>query len=134
MIRHIVMWKVRGAAGGERERNLAQVKAAFESLRGRVPGLMHLEIGIDESRIDYACDVVLVSEFASREALAAYAEHPEHLRVKRLLGDLRTERHQVDYLADPRVDDPVDRPAEQEEAGPGRPRTAARDSAPTPMR
>lgn len=97
MIRHIVMWKLRGDDAAARARHAAIVKREFESLRGHVPGLLHLEVGVDESRIDYACDVVLVSDFASREALAAYAEHPEHLRVRRTLGDLRRERHQVDY-------------------------------------
>ena len=96
-IKHIVMWKVRGDDAALRTRNLALLKAEFESLRGRIPGLMQLEVGIDESRIDYAFDVVLCTEFASREALAAYADHPEHLRVRRALGDLRIARHQVDY-------------------------------------
>jgi heme-degrading monooxygenase HmoA len=96
-IKHIVMWKVRGDDAAARAANLAQLKSEFESLRGRIPGLLHIEVGIDESRIDYACDVVLVTEFASREALAGYAEHPEHLRVRRALGDMRSARHQVDY-------------------------------------
>lgn len=99
MLKHIVMWNVRGDDKATRGRHIAQVKAAFESLRGRVPGLLHVEVGVDESRIDYACDVVLYTEFESRAALAAYAEHPEHLRVKRALGDLRIARHQVDYEA-----------------------------------
>jgi heme-degrading monooxygenase HmoA len=99
MLKHIVMWNVRGDDAATRARHIAQVKAAFESLRGLVPGLLHVEVGVDESRIDYACDVVLYTEFDSREALAAYAEHPEHLRVKRALGDLRIARHQVDYDA-----------------------------------
>ena len=97
MIRHIVMWRVQGDDEASRGRNAARVKVEFESLRGRVPGLLHLEVGIDESRIDYACAVVLVSDFDSRDSLAAYAQHPEHLRVRRALGDLRTSRHQVDY-------------------------------------
>ena len=96
-VKHIVMWTVRGDDDATRAQNLAVLKAAFESLRGRSPGLLQLEVGIDESRIDVAFDAVLVTEFASREALAAYAEHPEHLRVRRALGDLRTARHQVDY-------------------------------------
>ena len=99
MLKHIVMWNVRGDDAATRARHIAQVKAAFESLRGRVPGLLHVEVGVDESRIDYACDVVLYTEFDSRAALAAYADHPEHLRVKRALGDLRIARHQVDYDA-----------------------------------
>jgi hypothetical protein len=97
MIKHIVMWKVRGDDATTRARHIALVKSEFESLRGRIPGLLHLEVGVDDSRADYAFDVVLYSEFASREALGAYAEHPEHLRVRRTLGDLRTARHQVDY-------------------------------------
>lgn len=97
MIKHIVMWNVRGDDAAARARNVAVLKAEFESLRDRVPGLLHLEVGVDESRIDYACDVVLYTEFASREALAAYAQNPEHLRVRRTLGDMRIARHQVDY-------------------------------------
>ena len=96
-IKHIVMWKVRGEDAATRAHHLTLLKAEFESLRGRIPGLLHLEVGIDDSRIDYAFDAVLYTEFASREALAAYTEHPEHLRVRRALGDLRTARHQVDY-------------------------------------
>jgi hypothetical protein len=100
MIKHIVMWRVRGDDAATRQHNLALLQREFESLRTCIPGLLHLEIGVDFSRVDYACDVVLYTEFSSREALAAYAEHPEHLRVKRVLGDLRTARHQVDYEAE----------------------------------
>ena len=97
MIKHIVMWNVRGSSRDARLAHIALVKASFESIRGRIPGLVHLEIGVDSSRIDYACDVVLYSEFESQAALDAYAHHPEHLRVKAALSDLRTDRHQVDY-------------------------------------
>jgi len=96
-IKHIVMWTVRGDDAATRARNLALLKAEFESLRGCIPGLLHLEVGVDESRTDYAFDVVLYTEFASRQALLDYADHPEHLRVRRALGDMRTARHQVDY-------------------------------------
>jgi len=97
MIKHIVMWNVSGGDAEARARNIGVLKAEFESLRGHVPGLLHLEVGVDESRIDYACDVVLYTEFTSREALAAYAQNAEHLRVRRTLGDMRIARHQVDY-------------------------------------
>lgn len=98
------MWKVRGAAGDEKRANVERLKAAFLGLRGRIPGLLHLEVGVDTSRVDYACDVVLVSDFASQAALDAYATHPEHLRVRQELGDLRSARHQVDYeIPDPRA-------------------------------
>jgi hypothetical protein len=94
------MWRVRGDTPGEREASSNLVKTSFEGLRGRIPGMRHLEVGLDCSRVDYACDAVLVTEFDSQEALEAYASHPEHLRVRNELGDLRTARFQVDYQAD----------------------------------
>ena len=97
VIKHIVMWKLCGETPEQRRQNANQLVESFHSLRGRVPGLLHLEVGIDTSCVDYACDVVLYSEFASQAALEAYASHPEHLRVKRELGNLRITRHQVDY-------------------------------------
>ena len=55
-VKHIVMWNVRAADATERARHIALLKTEFESLRGRIPGLLQLEVGIDDSRIDYACD------------------------------------------------------------------------------
>ncbi|MEQ1658887.1 MAG: Dabb family protein [Hylemonella sp.] len=99
MIKHIVMWNVRGDTPAEKAQGIARLQRSFESLRGRIPGLLHLEIGVDSSRIDYACDVVLYSEFESQAALDAYGSHPEHVRVKNEVADLRIARHQVDYAA-----------------------------------
>ena len=99
MIRHIVMWNVRGDTPQQKAANVALLKRSFESLRGRIPGLLRLEVGVDHSAVDYACDVVLYSEFESQAALDAYASHPEHLRVKGEIGDMRIARHQVDYTA-----------------------------------
>ena len=76
MIRHIVMWRVAGETPAAKAANVERLRRSFESLRGRIPGLLHLEIGADASGVDYACDVVLVSDFASQEALDAYAAHP----------------------------------------------------------
>lgn len=98
MIKHIVMWNLRGDTPEQKASAAALLKQSFESLRGRIPGLLHIEIGIDDSRVDYACDVVLYSEFESQAALDAYATHPEHLRLRQTLGDLRIARHQVDYF------------------------------------
>ena len=97
MIKHIVMWNLRGDTPQAKARSIEQVKNAFESLQGKIPGMMHLEIGVDSSRIDYACDVVLYSEFESQAALDAYGVHPEHQRVKQELNGVRIARHQVDF-------------------------------------
>lgn len=97
MIKHIVMWNVRGNSAEEKAVAISQLQRSFESLRGRIPGLLHLELGVDSSRIDYACDVVLYTEFETQASLDAYASHPEHTRVKQEVADLRIARHQVDY-------------------------------------
>jgi hypothetical protein len=97
-VKHIVMWNLRGETEHERLANIEKLKVAFEGLRGLIPGLLTLEIGVDVSNIDYACDVVLYSEFDSVEALEGYASHPAHLRVREELGNVRTTRHQVDYF------------------------------------
>ncbi len=100
MIRHIVMWKVAGETRHEHNEARARVKAAFEGLRGRIPGMTRIEVGADFSQADYACDLVLIAEFESREALGLYATHAEHARVREELAGLRIARHQVDYLAE----------------------------------
>ncbi len=99
MLKHIVMWNIQGGPDEAKAVAIARVKAAFETLRGKIPGLLHLEIGVDRSGVDYACDVVLYSVFESQAALDAYATHPEHLRVREAIEGLRVARHQVDYTA-----------------------------------
>lgn len=97
IVKHIVMWNLRGESPEEKARAISLVQRKFEGLRNQIPGLLHLEIGIDSSLVDYACDVVLYSEFDSQASLSAYATHPAHLQVRQELGDLRIARHQVDY-------------------------------------
>jgi hypothetical protein len=98
MIKHIVMWNIRGDTPVAKALAIDKLKRSFDELRSRIPGIVHMEVGVDTSHIDYACDVVLYSEFESQAALDAYALHPEHLRVKHELADLRVARHQVDYV------------------------------------
>ena len=97
MVKHIVMWNIQGGPEEGKAAAIDRVKAAFEALRDKIPGLLHIEIGVDRSGVDYACDVVLYSEFESQAALDAYAVHPEHLRVRQAIEGLRVARHQVDY-------------------------------------
>jgi hypothetical protein len=98
MIKHIVMWSVRGNTPAEKREAALAVKTQFEGLVGKIPGLQALEVGLDVSRISYACDVVLYSEFTDEDALRLYADHPAHQAVKAELEGVRIARHQVDYL------------------------------------
>jgi len=98
VIKHIVMWDVSGDSAEEKMKTAQFVKQQFEGLIGKIPGMSKLEVGIDVSKVDYACDVVLYTEFESEAALNGYASHPEHLKVRTELGSCRIARHQVDYI------------------------------------
>ena len=49
MIKHVVMWNIRADGPGGRTANIERLKRGFESLNGRIPGLLLLEIGVDTS-------------------------------------------------------------------------------------
>jgi hypothetical protein len=101
VIKHIVMWKLKPQAeGADAASNARRMKAELEGLRGRIPGLLSLEVGLDVDRSGAAYDVVLVSAFEGREALAAYQVHPEHTKVAGFIGKVRQERAVVDYEAE----------------------------------
>jgi len=99
-VKHIVMWNVLGSSEQEKEAAVAVVKSRFESLRGLIPGMTLLEIGVDFSQVNYAYDIVLYTEFESKEALAAYATHRAHLKVRDELDGVRVARYQVDYVSE----------------------------------
>jgi hypothetical protein len=98
VIKHIVMWKLKTEAEGAiKGENAQRVKQKLEALNGHIPGLVKLEVGIDMSETDASFDVVLYSEFDSRESLAAYHHHPLHLAVAPFIGAVREQRVLVDY-------------------------------------
>lgn len=100
MIKHIVMWRLKDHANGnDKATNARLIKQKLEALRGKIPGLLHIEVGIDFSATDQSADIVLYSEFESRAALDVYQAHPEHKAVMPFVGEARSERRVADYEA-----------------------------------
>ena len=98
MVKHIVFWRLaEGLAGKEREETLRRIKEGFEAMRGVIPGLRHLEVGIDFLRSPESSDFVLYSEFESRAALEGYQAHPLHHAIVHVIRAVRIERRVVDY-------------------------------------
>jgi hypothetical protein len=97
MIRHIVMWKLKGPSVEEKRQQAEQAREALLSMFGKVPGLTQMEVGIGLVSGEQEADLVLSSTHDSWQALSDYATHPDHEPVKKLLGELRTERRVVDY-------------------------------------
>ncbi len=91
MIRHIVMWKFRPGTESERDEFLEGLRA----LQGVIPELLKSEVARNVGPGNY--DAVLVSEFASLEALEAYKNDPRHKKVSALCKSIRTDRVAVDY-------------------------------------
>ncbi|MGB9989908.1 Dabb family protein [Pseudoduganella rhizocola] len=98
MIKHIVMWKLKDhAEGADRAANARKMKELLEACAGIVPGILKLEVGLAQPGLEATYDVVLYSEFASREALDAYQEHPQHQALKPFFGAVREGRQCMDY-------------------------------------
>jgi len=97
MLKHVVVWKIKDPA--RKAEDAATVKGALESLRGRIPGLAAIEVGIDIGYDAGADDVCLYAEFDDRAALDAYQSHPLHLGAKAIMSPLVTGRRVVDWDA-----------------------------------
>jgi hypothetical protein len=101
MVRHIVLWKLKEfAEGATREENARRMKEALEALSTQIPEVRRVEVGLDFNRSESAFDVALVAEFDSRDDLAAYREHGDHLKAAEFIQKVREERVVVDYETD----------------------------------
>lgn len=101
MIKHIVMWKLKEPEGGDcRFRNARQMKTWLDACSDLVPGIRQFEVIVAQEGMEATCDVLLISEFESLEALAAYNAHPDHLALKARVAPLRESRQCFDYVFD----------------------------------
>jgi len=97
MIKHIVVWKLKDEANGnKKEANAMLIKKGLENLKGKIEGLLNIEVGIDFLGGNNF-DVVLYSEFTSKEALNFYQNHPLHQAVLPFIREAVTDRKAVDY-------------------------------------
>jgi len=98
VLKHIVMWKLKEQAeGADKATNASKMKALLDGCAGLVPGMLKFEAVLAQPGLEASYDVVLYSEFASREALDAYQEHPDHVAIKPFIGAIREARQCMDY-------------------------------------
>jgi quinol monooxygenase YgiN len=97
VIKHVVVWKIKDPA--QKAAHANAVKRALESLRGHIPGMHAIEVGIDIGYDAHADDVVLYAEFANRAALDVYQKHPLHQDAKAIVSVLTTGRRAIDWEA-----------------------------------
>jgi len=91
------MWKLKGPSADDKRRQAEQARDALLGMRGKVPGMTEVEVGIGSGSAEDEADLVLSSTHESWQALRDYQLHPAHEPVKKLIGELRTERRVVDF-------------------------------------
>lgn len=93
MITHIVLFKLKDSSPS----NVEKARDVLLGLKGRIPELRHLEVGIDVLRSERSYDLALVAKFDSLEELQAYQKHPVHLEVAKYMTSVRESAVAVDY-------------------------------------
>ena len=97
MIRHIVMWKFKEEAEGKtKQENMEKAREMLYALLPVIPEIKRMEIGLDVSKTDMSMDLCLLTEFDSKETLAYYATHPEHLKVSKFVRSVIESRVVLD--------------------------------------
>lgn len=99
MIKHIVMFKFRKfAESNNKLGNTQMLKQYLEALPAKINEIKFFQVGVNFSDATVAYDLVLISEFFSKESLHSYQQHPEHLKVAEFAGKVCESRIIVDYV------------------------------------
>ncbi len=94
MIVHIVFLKLKDE---NRDTNLLKIKSMLEGLAPKIKEIQFLEVGANFSQEERAMDMSLVTHFKSKEDLALYANHPDHLEVVSIIKQVAEFTKVVDY-------------------------------------
>jgi hypothetical protein len=97
MIRHVVMWKLKGEDAAARSESFTAVAEALGALPPLIPEIRSFHIGQDVAETEGNWDAVLVNDYATPADLAVYQTHPEHVRAASIVRENTTERAVVDY-------------------------------------
>ncbi|VVB97492.1 Stress responsive A/B Barrel Domain protein [uncultured archaeon] len=93
MITHIVFFKLKDRS----PQSIEKARNVLLGLKGRIPQLRHLEVGIDVLHSERSYDIALVTKFNSLEDLVAYQKHPMHVEVAKYMTSVRESAVAVDY-------------------------------------
>ena len=92
MFRHAVLWKMKnGSNSGE-----DVIKERLYALLPLIPQVRKMEIFKDVKHTPASYDLMLYTEFDSESDYLIYADHPEHVKVKKLIAELTCDRVVID--------------------------------------
>ncbi len=93
MITHIVLFKLKDRS----PRSIEKARDVLLGLKGRIPQLRYIEVGIDVLHSERSYDIALVTKFDSLEDLETYQKHPVHVEVAKYMTSVRESAVAVDY-------------------------------------
>lgn len=96
MLRHVVLFKLADPTPDK----LQEVKEKLLSLKGRVPQLLEIEVGIDVVRSERSYDLALITTFESLDDMNAYQVDPYHVEVSSYIATVRQAAVAVDFIVD----------------------------------
>ena len=91
MIKHIVLFRIKN------KDDIQRGVDALTSMKGRIEGLLDLEVGIDFLHSERSYDIALTTTHTDRAALDFYQTHPLHQPVKKIMHEIRESSVAVDY-------------------------------------
>lgn len=81
MVKHVILWQLKDELSTEEKVSVKNgIKEGLESLQGKIPGLVEIQVNINGLESSNA-DLMLDSLFEDEAALKNYAVHPEHVAV-----------------------------------------------------
>ena len=91
MIRHAIMWKfVDEYEGMNKDEIMDAIEEKFAHLKVVIPQIKAMSVERDILRSERSFDMIYITEFESLEALEVYRVHPEHVKVAKFIGAVRS--------------------------------------------
>ena len=94
MIRHIVFFKLKEGLPPEEGDRLID---ALKGLKAKISFVRELEVGRDVGKKPNSYDIVLNTLFHTMDDVEAYAVHPDHVEVVKLVRETCQSSVKVDY-------------------------------------
>ncbi|ACL75694.1 Dabb family protein [Ruminiclostridium cellulolyticum] len=93
MFTHIVLFKLKDKS----EETIQKTKDLLLGLKGQIPCLKFIEVGINVIHSERSYDLGLYAKFDSRADMEAYQVHPAHLEVVEYIKLVNESSIAVDY-------------------------------------
>lgn len=98
MLKHVVMWQFKDEAEGKTcKENCLYVKELLEALPAKIPFIRKLEVNLNDYQSSMSADMILLTEFDSKDDLDLYGVHPEHVKVSEYVALVRSSRMVCDW-------------------------------------